>query len=140
MADAVAAYWNWQKSRSGIRARRRVGFPRFRREGRGADRYRIATGSFGVCGRRHVKLPRIVRARTHQNARRLRRLVELGRASILNVTVRRRRRRPLAVFTVDPVRPQSDMTKSIRHPLWVSMREYVVWLPSAMGVEGPSRA
>ena len=114
IADAVTAYWNWQKSRSSSREGRRVGFPRFRRKGRDADRYRITTGSFGVCGRRQVKLPRVGRVRTHQNTRRLHRLVELGRARILNVTVRRRGRRLLAVFTVELVRPQSNMTPE--HP------------------------
>ena len=109
IADAVTAYWNWQKGRSSGRAGRRVGFPRFRRKGRDADRYRVTTGSFGVCGRRHVKLPRIGRARTHENTRRLHRLLELGRARILNATVRRRGRRLLAVFTVELVRPQSNM-------------------------------
>lgn len=110
IADAVTAYWNWQKSRSGGRGGRRVGFPRFRRKGRDADRYRITTGSFGVCGRRHVKLPRIGRVRTHQNTRRLHRLLELGRARLLNVSVRRSGRRLLAVFTVELVRPQSNAT------------------------------
>ena len=109
IADAVTGYWNWQKSRSDGRGGCRVGFPRFRRKGRDADRYRITTGSFGVCGRRHVKLPRVGRVRTHQNTRRLHWLVELGRARILNATVRRRGRRLLAVFTVELVRPQSNM-------------------------------
>ena len=114
MADTVTAYWNWQKSSSGSRAGCRVGFPRFRRKGRDADRYRTTTGSFGVCGRRHVKLPRIVRVRTHRNTSRLHRLVELGGARILKVAVRRRRRRLLAVFTVVLARPQANMIP--KHP------------------------
>ena len=113
IADAVTAYWNWQKSRSVGRGGRRVGFPRFRRKGRDADRYRVTTGSFGVCGRRHVKLPRIGRVRTYQNTRRLHRLVELGRARILNAMVRRRGRRLLAVFTVELARPQSNATPKL---------------------------
>ena len=88
---------------------RQPGFPRFRREGRDADRYRVTTGSFEVCDRRHVKLPRIGRVRIHENARRLHRLLGLDRARLLNVTVRRRGHRPLAVFTVEVVRPQCDM-------------------------------
>ena len=114
IADAVTGYWNWQKGRSGRREGRRVGFPRFRRKGRDADRYRITTGSFGVRGRRHVILPRIGRVRTQQNTRRLHRLVELGRARILNATVRRRGKRLLAVFTVELARPQSNMIP--KHP------------------------
>ena len=108
IADAVTAYWNWQKGRAGERSGLRPGFPRFRRKGRDTDRYRVSTGSFGVCDRRHVKLPRVGRVRTHENTRRLHRLLEIGRAMILNVTVRRRGRRLLAVFTVEMVRPQSN--------------------------------
>ena len=33
IADAVTAYWNWQKARAGERSGRRPGFPRFRKEG-----------------------------------------------------------------------------------------------------------
>ena len=108
IADAVTAYWNWQKSRVGTRRGDRVGFPRFRRKGRDADRYRVTTGSLGVCGRRHVKLPRVGRVRTHENTRRLHRLLECNRARVLNVTVRRRGHRLLAVFTVEMLRPQSN--------------------------------
>jgi putative transposase len=31
---AVEAYWNWQRSRAGNRAGKRVGFPRFAKKGR----------------------------------------------------------------------------------------------------------
>ena len=108
IADAVTAYWNWQQSRSGARECRAVGFPRFRRKGRDADRYRVTTGSFRVCGRRHGKAPRVGQVRTHENTRWLHRLLELNRARVLNVTVRRRGRRLLAVFTVEMVRPQAN--------------------------------
>ena len=108
IADAVTAYWNWQKGRAGEREGRRPGFPRFRRKGRNPDRYRVTTGSFGICDRRHVKLPRVGRVRTHENTRRLHRLLELGRARELNVTVRRRGGRLLAVFVVELVRPRCD--------------------------------
>ena len=109
IADAVTAYWNWHRSRTGNREGRRVGFPRFRRKGGDRDRYRVSTGSFGITDRRHVKLPRTGRVRTHENTRRLRRLLDLERARLLNVTVRRRGRRLMAVFVVDLVRPQSNM-------------------------------
>ena len=107
IADAVSAYWRWQKSRK--QGSGWVGFPRFRRKGRDADRYRVTTGAFGLSGRRHVKLPRVGLVRTHQNTRRLDRLLSLGRARLLNVTVRRRGRRLLAVFGVELVRPQSKV-------------------------------
>ena len=113
IADAVTAYWNWQKGRAGERGGRRPGFPRFRRKGRDPDRYRVTTGSFRVCDRRHVRLPRIGRVRTHENTRRLHRLVDLGRARILNVTVRRRGRRLLAVFMVELIRPQCNTRPAV---------------------------
>ena len=90
IADAVTAYWNWQRSRSVERAGALVSFPRFIRKGRDPDRYRVTTGSFGRCGRRHVRLPRVVLGRFHENTRRLQRLIELNRARLLNVTVIRR--------------------------------------------------
>ncbi len=107
IADAVTAYWNWQRHRSD--GTRRFGFPRFRRKGRDTDRYRVSTGSFGLADRRHVRLPRIGRVRVHENTRRLHRLLELDRARVLNVTVRRRGRRLLAIFGVELVRPQSNV-------------------------------
>ncbi len=108
IADAVDAYWRWQKS--GKTDAQRVGFPRFRRKGRDADRYRVTTGAFGLSGRCHVRLPRVGLVRTHQNTRRLERLLGLGRARLLNLTVRRRGRRLLAVFQVELIRSQCNVT------------------------------
>jgi putative transposase len=47
IAGAVDGYWNWQQSRSGKRAGRRVGFPRFKRKGRDADRVCSPPGRCG---------------------------------------------------------------------------------------------
>ena len=113
IADAVTAYWNWQKNRSGIRSRVSVGFSHFICEGRDTDRYRTTTGVFGICGRGHVKLRRIGWVRTHENTCRLHRPVGLGRARILNVTVRCRGRRLLAVFTVELVRTVPRLLRSV---------------------------
>lgn len=107
IADAVTAYWRWQRGRKVAPVGgRRTGFPRYKRKGKDSDRYRVSTGSFGLSGRRHVKLPRIGRVRVHENTRRLHRLLELGRAKLLNVTVRRRGKRLLAVYGVELMRPQ----------------------------------
>ena len=48
IADAVDAYWRWQCGRR--EAALRVGFPRFRRNGRDADRYRVTTGASDCLG------------------------------------------------------------------------------------------
>ena len=108
VADAVTAYWNWQKSLSGRRDGRPVGFPRFRKKSADQDRYRVTTGSFGLVDRRHLRLPRIGAVRTHENMRRLHRLLGLNRARLLNVTVRRKGDRILAVYQVEVRRPQSN--------------------------------
>ena len=103
----MTAYWNWHRHRSD--GTHRFGFPRFRRKVRDTERYSLSTGSFGLADRRHVKLPRIGWVRVHENIRRLYRLLELDRARVLNVTVRRRGRRLLAVFGVEVVRPQPNV-------------------------------
>ena len=123
IADAVTAYWNLQKGRAGEQSGRRPGFPRFCRKGRDSDRFRVTTGSFGVCDRRHVKLPRIGRVRTHENTRRLHRLLELNRARLLNVTVRRRGSRLLAVFVVELCGPSATQALPFltRWSVWMSV-------------------
>jgi putative transposase len=98
---AVDAYWNWQASRSGKRAGKRAGFPKPKRKGRDADRFTVTTGTMRVNPDRHsVCLPKVGRVATCENTRRLERLLRLGRAKILAVTVRRRGTRIVAVFRV----------------------------------------
>jgi putative transposase len=104
--DAVDAYWRWQQSRAGRIAGRRVGFPRFKKRGRDRDRYTITTGSFGLVDRSHIKIPKVGVVRLHENARRLDRLIGLGRARVLAMTVRRSGDRILVALRVAVVRPQ----------------------------------
>jgi putative transposase len=90
IAGAVDAYWNWQTSRAGIRAGKRVGFPRFKRKGRDADRVCFTTGAMRVePDRRHLTMPVIGTVRTHENTRRIERLITKGRARLLAISVRR---------------------------------------------------
>jgi putative transposase len=104
---AVDAYWNWQQSRAGNRAGKRIGFPRFAKKGRDRDRVTFTTGAIRVePGRRHVTLPRIGTVRVHENTRRLERLLAKGRARILAVTVSRKGTRLMAAFRVLVQRPQ----------------------------------
>ena len=112
---AVDAYWRWQKSREGAIAGKRVGFPRFKRKGRDDDRFTITTGTMRVNpDRRSVSLPKVGTVRTCENTRRLQRLIAIGRARILAVTVRRKGTRIFAIFRVlvsrrvsAPARPDS---------------------------------
>lgn len=90
VAGAVDAYWNWQQSRAGNRAGKRVGFPQFKRKGRDADRVSFSTGAMRIePDRRHLTMPVIGTVRTHENTRRIERLIAKGRARILAMTVRR---------------------------------------------------
>jgi len=86
---------------------RRVGFPRFAKKGRDRDRVTFTTGAVRVePSRRHVTLPRIGTVRTHENTRRLERLLAKGRARVLAVTVSRKGARLVAAFRVLVQRPQ----------------------------------
>jgi len=90
IAGAVDAYWNWQTSRSGKRAGKRVGCPRFKKKGRDTDRVCFTTGAMRVePDRRHLTLPVIGTVRTHENTRRIQRLIAKGRARVLAISVRR---------------------------------------------------
>lgn len=103
---AVDAYWNWQASRAGKRAGKRVGFPRFAKKGRDRDRVTFTAGAIRVePDRRHVTLPRVGTVRVHENTRRLERLLAKGRARILAVTVSRKGTRLIATFRVIIQRP-----------------------------------
>jgi putative transposase len=107
IAGAVDAYWNWQQSRAGTRAGRRVGFPRFKKKGRDADRVCFTTGAMRVeRDRRHLTLPVIGTVRTHENTRRIERLIAKGRARVLAISVRRNGTRLDASVRVLVQRPQ----------------------------------
>lgn len=104
---AVDAYWNWQQSRAGTRAGKRVGFPRFKRKGRDQDRLTFTTGAMRVePDRRHLTLPVIGTVRVHENTRRIERLITKGRARVLAISVRRNGTRLDASVRVLVQRPQ----------------------------------
>ncbi len=107
IAGAVDAYWNWQQSRAGKRAGKRVGFPRLKKKGRDADRVCFTTGAMRVePDRRHLTLPVIGTVRVHENTRRLERLIRSDRARVLAISVRRNGTRFDASVRVLIQRPQ----------------------------------
>jgi putative transposase len=107
IAGAVAAYWNWQASRVGRRVGKRVGFPRFKKKGRDADRVSFTTGAMRVePDRRHLTMPVVGCVRTHESTRRIERLIARGRARVLAITVRRNGTRLDASVRVLVQRPQ----------------------------------
>jgi putative transposase len=104
---ATDAYWRWQHSRSGRVAGRKVGFPRFKKRGKDRDRFSFTTGTMRLeADRRHLTLPVLGTLRTHENTRRIERLIILGRAKILAVTVSRQGERIIAAVRVSVARPQ----------------------------------
>ncbi|MGH3957836.1 IS607 family element RNA-guided endonuclease TnpB [Mycobacterium sp.] len=109
IAGAVDAYWNWQTSRAGTRAGKRVGFLRFKKKGRDQDRVTFTTGAMRVePDRRHLTLPVIGTVRTHENTRRIERLITKGRARVLAISVRRNGTRldaSVRVLVQRPIRP-----------------------------------
>jgi len=114
IAGAVDAYWNWQTSRAGKRAGKSVGFPRFKKKGRDADRVSLTTGAMRVePDRRHLTLPVIGTVRTHENTRRIERLIAKGRARVLAITGRRNGTRLDASVRVLVARPQQP---KVAHP------------------------
>lgn len=107
IAGAVEAYWNWQSSRAGTREGKTMGFPRFKKKGRDPDRVSFTTGPMRVePDRRHLTLPVIGTVRTHENTRRIERLVTKGRARVLAISVRRNGTRLDASVRVLVQRPQ----------------------------------
>ena len=114
ISGAVDAYWNWQTSRAGKRAGKRVGFPRFKKKGRDSDRVCFTTGAMRIePDRRHLTLPVIGTVRTHENMRRIERLIRGGRARVLAISVRRNGSRIDASVRVLVQRPQQP---KVAHP------------------------
>jgi putative transposase len=110
----VEAYWNWQTSRAGKRAGKGVGFPRLTRKGRDADRVCFTTGAMRVePDRRHLTMPVIGTVRTHENTRRIERLITKGRARVPAISVRRDGTRLAASVRVLVQRTQQ---RKVAHP------------------------
>lgn len=90
---------NFKESRQGRRRGRRLGFPRFRKQGR-RDSCRFTTGALRVDDERHVVLPRLGRLRTLEATGKL--LAELeGGGRILSATISREAERWFCSFTVE---------------------------------------
>ena len=104
--DAYDGYWDWVKSLSGSRKGPRLGFPRFKKKGRCVESFRVDTAT--LVDRRHIRISKVGVVRLCENARRLDRLVNLGRAQIRSATVSERSGRFFISLTVDVCRPQRN--------------------------------
>jgi len=134
--DALArALKNWSDSRSGKRAGRPVGFPRFKSRRRSTPSVRFTTGAIRVePDRKHVTLPRLGRLKLHESARKLARRLDNGTARIMSATVRRDGGRWHVAFCVEveraertPARPSSviGVDVGIKHLAVLSTGELV---------------
>ncbi|MEU8301618.1 IS607 family element RNA-guided endonuclease TnpB [Micromonospora sp. NPDC048909] len=135
--DALArGLKNWADSRSGKRAGRPVGFPRFKSRRRSTPSVRFTTGAIRVeADRMHVVLPRLGRLKLHESARKLARRVDNGTARIMSATVRRDGGRWHVAFTAEveradlvaPARPESvvGVDVGIKHLAVLSNGELV---------------
>ncbi len=101
--DALArALKNWSDSRTGKRAGRPIGFPRFKSRRRSVPSVRFTTGTMRVeADRKHVVLPRLGRLKLHESARKLARRVDQGTARVMSATVRRDGGRWQVAFCVE---------------------------------------
>jgi putative transposase len=103
---------NFGDSRSGKRAGRKVGFPRFKSRRRATPSVRFTTGVIRVeTDRHHVTLPRVGRIKTHESTRKLARRLEAGTARIMSATVRREGHRWYCAFTVQVHRARTTLAR-----------------------------
>ena len=106
--SAVEAYWNWQQSRSGKRAGRPVGFPRFHGRGKN-DSFTIRRTKTGtLVGRGFVQIPKLGKIKTLRSTRKLVRLMERGEADALAITISYRHGRLHAAIRACILRPQRN--------------------------------
>ncbi|MCY0884317.1 MAG: helix-turn-helix domain-containing protein [Firmicutes bacterium] len=131
LADALR---NWRDSRHGRRKGRRMGFPPFRKKGRGRESVGFTTGAIRVDDQSPVVLPRIGRVRTHEPTTKLLARLQAGTARILRATVSREGGRWFVSFTCEverepgtPRRPEAvvGVDAGVRHLAVLSTGETV---------------
>jgi putative transposase len=101
LARALRAY---SDSKHGRRRGARVGFPRFKRRGRGRVSCRFTTGALGVSSRTRLQLPRIGHVRAHEPATKLAGKLAAGHASVLSATISEQAGRWYCSLTVETQR------------------------------------
>jgi len=97
--DLERALRDFVKSKKGQRKGKRLGFPKFKKRGKGSDSFRL-TGVMR-CDGSTVTLPRLGTIRTHEDTGKLASEIEAGTARILSATVSRTAQRWFVSFTVE---------------------------------------
>jgi len=118
--DVGRALAAWIASRSGKRAGRPVGHPRFKKKSHTAGSFRMRNRTKGLWSSirvgqdrpRSVTLPKLGSIRVREDTRRLRRMIANGRARILQATVTRGVRRWWISITVEA----ADLHPAVLHP------------------------
>ncbi|WP_425956053.1 RNA-guided endonuclease InsQ/TnpB family protein [Xylanimonas sp. McL0601] len=128
LGRALKAWWDSQKSD----ATTTVGFPRRRRRRGQADAFRVRN-QFPKSGRpairlgdlrpRTVRLPRIGVVGVREDTRRLRRMVEKGRARIVQATVTLKRTRWTVALTVEAadLHPERRVRPDVARQPWIGI-------------------
>src|SRR5690606_18157611 len=102
--DADQAWSNWMSSLAGKRAGRRVGGPRFKRQGRTTPSFRLHADvkkpTIRTDGYRRLRMPNIGTVRLHDTAKRMVRALDRG-GRVQSVTCSRRGHRWYASVLVD---------------------------------------
>jgi putative transposase len=98
--DLDRALRDFTASKKGQRKGKRLGFPRFKKRGRGKDSFRFSTGAMR-CSGTTVTLPRLGAIRTHESTGKLTRRLQAGTARIVSATVSRTAQRWFVSFTVE---------------------------------------
>lgn len=110
LRDAATAWKNFFASRSGKRAGRPVGRPRFKTR-RVKESFQVHGGTLQVVDAHHVKLPKVGVVKTHEPTRKLLRQLKKDRARIIRATIIRVAHRWYISFTVE-IQRQARTTPS----------------------------
>ena len=90
-ADADMAWKNWVSSLTGLRAGRKVGYPRFKKKGRSRDSVRIhhdvKKPTIRLDGYRHLVVPRVGSLRLHSTGKRMARYLARTGGRVQSVTL-----------------------------------------------------
>ncbi|MGW6174341.1 RNA-guided endonuclease InsQ/TnpB family protein [Arthrobacter sp. NPDC055138] len=118
LRNADRAWNNWIASFKGIRAGRRVGYPRFKKRGVARDSFTIThdrkSPGIRLATTRRLRIPTFGEVRFHDHAQHLQRKIRQGIVEISSVTVSHQGHRWYASLTVEESIPTPCLSKRKR--------------------------
>ncbi|TJY67339.1 transposase [Arthrobacter sp. CAU 1506] len=118
LRNADRAWNNWMASFKGIRAGRRVGYPRFKKRGVARDSFTIThdrkSPGIRLATTRRLRIPTFGEIRFHDHAKHLQRKIRRGTVEITSVTVSRHGHRWYASLAVEETIPVPRLSKRKR--------------------------